>query len=201
MAWQNPVYDRAFADVEEARRKIREWTEEPSPQIADLKGCLNVSDLNRIEGNMAYLAETLNGLMYSVTISVRLWNRSEMPLQKDIRRILFNLTALTAAYYQPEEPAVPPAMSTYEEINAVEYLLELLKRRLDQELDEEINRPAGRVYMGGAPSMGAETVVYAWNENGSDLPKELTFKGTVRIGAAPVGSAAVTLSTEKEGAS
>ena len=61
--WINPVYDRTQEDVEYAKQKIAEWiaadTMENSLVVHDLKGCLNVSDLNRIEGNIKYLAEQI----------------------------------------------------------------------------------------------------------------------------------------------
>lgn len=123
MAWQNPVYDRTFADVEEARRKIREWTEEDSPQTADLKGCLNLSDLNRIEGNMAYLAEIFCKMQYPVDVAEKTWESNDIPFEEDIRRILYNLDCLSTLFRHFSSPhKAPDDMSSYQQINDMEYI-------------------------------------------------------------------------------
>ena len=79
------------ADVDFAIKTIAEWiaanTAGNPLVVYDLKGCLNVPDLNRIEGNIAFLAERFNDLMYPPDTSVKEWETHGLPSSDDIRRI------------------------------------------------------------------------------------------------------------------
>ena len=98
----------------------------------DLKGCLNTLDLNRIEGNIAYLAEKLSELSYPSNISTLEWNKGDLPGEKDIQRIIKNIRSLTTAFYQPSNaPVLPTKMTSYDEVNAIERNIDLIKYLLD----------------------------------------------------------------------
>lgn len=100
--------------------------------VYDLKGCLNLSDLNRIEGNIAYLAELMESFSYSPNIHGKQWSIADMPTQNDMERIIENIRALISAYYSPDAPpSLPITMLSYADINAIEENLYLIKQLLD----------------------------------------------------------------------
>ena len=134
--WITPVFDRTQDDVEFASQKIAEWIAGEiigtSYMVTDLKGCLNVSDINRIEGNIAYLAENLTTYCYPANVVTKTWALSSMPTATDVARITDNVKALVSAYYQSvEAPAVPNSMMSYSDINDIEQNLHLIKQLLD----------------------------------------------------------------------
>lgn len=100
--------------------------------VYELKGCLNLLDLNRIEGNIAFLAEKMESYSYSPNIHGKQWNRADMPNQNDMERIIENIRALVNAFYSPDNPpALPTMMVSYADINAIEENLSLIKQMLD----------------------------------------------------------------------
>ena len=100
--------------------------------VYDLKGCLNLLDLNRIEGNIAYLAEKMESFSYAPNIRGKQWTNEDMPNQNDMSRIVENIRSLIAAYYSPDNPpSLPTTMLTYNDINAIEENLYLIKQLLD----------------------------------------------------------------------
>ena len=135
--WINPVFDRTREDVEFAIRKIAEWKQGHTHftggnDVYDLKGCLNVTDLNRIEENIAYLADKLEAYSYPAYVSTRPWDRGGVPTQRDVSRIVENIKSLLSSFYSPNNaPALPNKMSSYEDINAIEENLYLIKVLLD----------------------------------------------------------------------
>lgn len=134
--WRIPVFDRTREDVEYAIKTIAEWVSADMSgnplAVHDLKGCLNVSDINRIEGNIAYLATELTRLQYPPSTSTREWTNGGLPNEQDIQRILANISGLTVAFYAPKDaPPVPDNLLGYEEVNAVEKNISLIKELLD----------------------------------------------------------------------
>ena len=100
--------------------------------VYELKGCLNLLDLNRIEDNINYLAETMEKYSYSPNIRSKQWGRSDMPNQNDMSRIIGNIRALIDAFYSPKDlPSLPSTMLSYGDINAIEQNLQLIKQLLD----------------------------------------------------------------------
>ena len=100
--------------------------------VYELKGCLNLSDINRIEGNIEYLAERMESYSYAPNIHSKRWGRVDLPNQNDMSRIVDNIRALIGAYYPPHNPPdLPTTMLSYEDINAIEENLYLLKQMLD----------------------------------------------------------------------
>lgn len=100
--------------------------------VYDLKGCFNLTDLNRIEGNIAYLAENMEKFWYFPNIHGKRWTQSDMPTKNDMLRIAENIRSLINAYYSPSSPPpLPGTMLTFSSINAIEENLLLLKELLD----------------------------------------------------------------------
>ena len=100
--------------------------------VYELKGCLNLLDLNRIEDNITYLAESMESFGYAPNIHGKQWDRVGMPNQNDMSRIIENIRALISAYYSPDKPpSLPVTMLSYNDINAIEENLYLIKQLLD----------------------------------------------------------------------
>lgn len=100
--------------------------------VYGLKGCLNLLDLNRIEENIAYLADKMESYSYSPNIHEKRWKDADLPNQNDMSRIIDNIRALTDAFYSPDNPpSLPTTMLSYHDVNAIEENLYLIKQLLD----------------------------------------------------------------------
>ena len=133
--WITPVFDRTQSDVDFAKQKIAEWiladiTGNPIV-VYDLKGCVNTRDLNRIEGNIKYLADKFTQYQYSTDTSSKSWKDSGLPTDRDVSRILYNVKSLLEVYHLDTERSVPMDMSQYYEINTIENNLSTIKKLLD----------------------------------------------------------------------
>lgn len=134
--WIQPVYDRTQADVDYARLKISQWSSDyyasDAPFVSDLKGCMNVRDLNRIEGNMEYLAERIKIAGYDIPITVKKWRVADIPTASDLTRIIDNLVSLIEGWYQQSTaPDAPQTILTYVDANAIEENQFLMRQLLD----------------------------------------------------------------------
>ena len=100
--------------------------------VYDLKGCVNLIDLNRIEGNIAYLSEKLSELDYSSSVLTKQWDKGDLPTENDIQRIISNIRSLVDSFYQPSNaPALPSSMLSYGDVNSIERNIDLIKYLLD----------------------------------------------------------------------
>lgn len=91
MAWETPIYDRTLADA--AYAKLHQGNTE------NLKGALNISDLNRIERNTVYLHDVLAGYGYSVDIETHGdWTIRDLFYLTDMDRIRQNMLNLISSY-------------------------------------------------------------------------------------------------------
>lgn len=100
--------------------------------VYDLKGCLNVFDINRIEENIAYLSDRLNEFSYANGVVTKRWSKDNLPTDVEIQRIIENVRELVASFYQPNDaPSIPTTMSSYDNINALERNIDLIKYLLD----------------------------------------------------------------------
>lgn len=130
--WITPIFDRTQADVSFAIAKIEEWRERGSTDIYELKGCLNVSDINRIENDIQYLSDNLSRLYYFPHTISKEWGTSGLPDESDINRIIGNVRNIISAYAQlGSAPEVPDTMLTFEQINNIEENLYLVKEILE----------------------------------------------------------------------
>lgn len=132
VGWIDPIFDRTQADVDFAIRKIEEWKAMDGSLAYDLKGCINASDLNRIERDITYLSERLADFLYTPDTVSKEWSVSGMPTAQDIERILYNAKSLVSSFHRhPDAPDVPLGLSRYEELNALEKNLYLIRELLE----------------------------------------------------------------------
>lgn len=100
--------------------------------VYDLKGCLNLNDIIRIEDNISYIADRLTQYRYPIVVSSKNWVKTDLPNANDMKRIANNIRSIFNGYYTPSEVTdVPDIMLSYQDINALEYNLHLLKETLD----------------------------------------------------------------------
>ena len=100
--------------------------------VYDLKGCLNLSDLTRIEDNITYLAKRLKQYQYPIVFDSREWKKDDLPTALDMLRIAENIRALYRGFLPPVPiPEIPSVMLSYTDINTLEQNLNSLKEILD----------------------------------------------------------------------
>ncbi|MDR1953633.1 MAG: hypothetical protein LBQ21_04025 [Clostridiales Family XIII bacterium] len=113
--------------------QIAEWLANLSAAtVTDLKGCLNPADLNRIEGNMQYLADYLStvlGLYIPSMTHKTDWGYTDYSAltiawqTANIGRITGNLSVLVSVMPQGYiTRPVPDDMRHYNQINDIEYI-------------------------------------------------------------------------------
>ena len=134
--WVSPVFDRTNEDVVFAQGQIQKWIDAKlsgNPVVTyELKGCFNLTDINRIEGDIQYISDRLNGLHYPTGTSCKVWEQSGLPTVKDVKRILSNVRLIIAAYHQQNGISdVPESINTFSDINAIEENLYAIKQLLD----------------------------------------------------------------------
>lgn len=127
--WSSPVFDRTLADVEYARQQLSKNINE-----VDYKGCFNIYDVRRIEDNTRYLADELIKLYYFNTISTKSdWYRNTILGIAHVTRIIGNVNTLLTSYQKPINiPSLPTTLLTYEQVNALEKNLYMIKEMLDE---------------------------------------------------------------------
>lgn len=145
--WIEPIFDRTQNDVESAIKQIALWKANGVDKPSELKGCLNMGDLNRIEKDIQFLSDTLSSLYYFSDVSTKTWQRSTLPTAKEITRILNNIQILINSFYQREDaPDLPTTVLSYEHLNSIEENLYLLKDLLDDMVSSF--RECGTLYCG-----------------------------------------------------
>lgn len=124
------IFDRNILDVtraKELRKKAVEigyssFTEEEKAEWDNgLKGALNYTDLNRIEGNCGELSELLG---MEITTKTG-WTLQDIPTVQEFNRIRGNIELLKTSAYTPYNvPDTPEApLNTYQKINDIEKIL------------------------------------------------------------------------------
>lgn len=130
--WITPIFDRTQEDVDYAIFKLDEWKANGTTDIYELKGCLNVSDINRIEKNIQYLSDKLSEQCYFPHAITKTWDMMGLPNMNDINRIIGNIRNIIMAFFQKStSPDLPNNMLNYEQVNAIEENLYLIKEILD----------------------------------------------------------------------
>lgn len=100
--------------------------------VYDLKGCLNLSDITRIEDNITYLSNLLVSYHYPISTNSKEWTTMGLPNANDMKRIASNVRSLFGGFYTPDEVSpIPEVMLSYQDINDLEYNLYLLKQMID----------------------------------------------------------------------
>ena len=83
--WQE-LRDKGFAAMTAAERT--QW-------LGNMRGAYNYTDLNRVEGAVAYLAQKLTALGYPFSPTVKLnWSREDVPTKADMLRYFGNVASL-----------------------------------------------------------------------------------------------------------
>lgn len=100
--------------------------------VYDLKGCLNVFDINRIEENIGFLSDKLTEYLYPNNIITKHWTKDNLPTEIELQRIIGNVQSLIESFYQVSDaPELPKAMLEYTDINKLERNIDLIKYLLD----------------------------------------------------------------------
>ena len=100
--------------------------------VYDLKGCLNVMDINRIEENIAYLSEKLVLHQRPSSVTTKRWKKNDLPTEEDIKRIISNIISLNESFYRPKDaPNLPSTMLSFNDINSIERNIYLIKYLID----------------------------------------------------------------------
>lgn len=127
--WISPVHDRTQTDVDYAKARIKAGF-----NTSELKGCFNVTDINRIENNVRYIADRLNVLKYTNTVETKSWDMYGLPNVTEITRLINNVSKLISAYYRPaDSPDLPNTLLTYTQVNDLEKMLYMIKHLIDTE--------------------------------------------------------------------
>lgn len=136
MRWIVPVVDRTLLDVQDALVQIEVWRTQvangQSPTVTELKGCLNATDLNRIEANTRYISEFVRGYEFQTNVTTKVdWTDESLPNATDVNRIIDNIKEIRNKYYEPAGmPSLPQTMVSFSDINAIEQSLLLFREML-----------------------------------------------------------------------
>ena len=136
MRWIVPVVDRTLLDVQDALAQIEVWRTQvangQTPTVTELKGCLNATDLNRIEANTRYISEFVRGYGYQTNVTTKVdWTDECLPNVDDVNRIIDNIKEIRDKYYEPAGmPSLPQTMVSFSDINAIEQSLLLFREML-----------------------------------------------------------------------
>jgi len=102
------IFDRTASDV----------------RNATLKGQYNASDLNRVEAWCRYLADELNTLGYSITITTKTnWTASDMRDNTNMERIRQNILKIMRGYHWINPIYTPSITMNYQRANRYELIL------------------------------------------------------------------------------
>lgn len=99
--------------------------------VYDLKGCLNLSDITRIEDNITYLSEKLTKYRYPIVSNSKEWTKDSLPNAQDMSRIADNIRSLFKGFVPTIVPDVPNIMLSYADVNTLERNLNELRELLD----------------------------------------------------------------------
>ena len=128
--WIAPVYDRTAADVAAGAEKCY----------------FSAETLNRIEGNLQYLAELLG----VTEVETHTWAGTDFLRLSDMQRILANLATVREAYHAlPGSPDIPaPPATLWSDVNAIEEITAGI-HELWQRNQNRMKLYAGEAFAGG----------------------------------------------------
>lgn len=106
--WIEPIYDRKQSDI--TRRTS--------------KGYLAIEDLNRIENNIAHIA---NMFGMSGWFQQKTWTHADLPTQKEMQRIISGVSLLCFVWEVPNLPTRPKEpINTWQKVNDIEKILDII---------------------------------------------------------------------------
>ncbi len=166
MAWIEPITDRNSSDVYYVKNLMRSiltfgWdnvgSEIRSQWLYNLKGALNASDLNRIEGNIEYITNRLLEIIPKFYPDFRdeNWMVGENLTLEEINRIRDNILLLISVWYiKPDAPVINYSNNLYyNDINVLEENIAQLKFFID-EWERNIKPICGTFYCGQSDILG-----------------------------------------------
>ena len=122
------LYSHLWGDMSDTR-----WGDLAPTVPPDLKGCVNASDLNRIEGNLDYLNRRVifKGGSPDARVVVKTWERGEVVLASDVRRLLNNARWVADLYGLYGVVPIPlVTIEGYEDMNNLEIMTQLAKEQI-----------------------------------------------------------------------
>ena len=122
------LYSHLWGDMSDTR-----WGDLAPTVPPDLKGCVNASDLNRIEGNLDYLNRRVifKGGFPDSRVVVKTWERGEVVLRSDVRRLLNNARWVADLYGLYGVVPIPlVTIEGYEDMNNLEIMTQLAKEQI-----------------------------------------------------------------------
>lgn len=130
------ITDRNQSDVDRAKQLIEKAKNIESLSLSELeeylgglKGCYNISDLNRVEGAVQYLSDLLNSYGYTNTVNTKTWQDGEFLTPTQIVRYLNNLDILKNAYFvNPKIPVTPTSYKSIQQANDIEKILSNIEK-------------------------------------------------------------------------
>lgn len=149
------ITDRTAADVarwKELRDKGYDamTTAERSQWLGQMKGAYNYTDMNRVEGAVAYLAQKLTALGYPLFPTVKLnWTREDIPTRADMIRYFGNVSTLRNALPVPSAIQTAPSADDrmdYSKANALEQVILDIDHLVDM-IPSSLHY-AGDIYLG-----------------------------------------------------
>lgn len=122
------LYSHLWGDMSDTR-----WGDLAPTVPPDLKGCVNASDLNRIEGNLDYLNRRIifKGGSPDARVKVKTWERGGVVLASDVRRLLNNARWVADLYGLYGVVPIPlVTIEDYEDMNNLEIMTQLAKEQI-----------------------------------------------------------------------
>lgn len=138
--WQE-LRDKGFAAMTAAERA--QW-------LGNMKGAYNYTDMNRVEGAVAYLAQKLTALGYPFSPTVKLnWSREDVPTKADMLRYFGNVASLRSQLPVPSGISAAPTSGDrmdYSTANELEKVLLEISHMVDMIPESWIY--SGEIYSG-----------------------------------------------------
>ena len=126
------ITDRKSSDISRAKslvekaKKIENLTpEELEEYMSGLKGCYNISDLNRVEEAVKYISDLFNSLSYKNIVITKTWKQGDFfTIDEELPRYLENIRILRDIInVSPNTPQVPDSYKPYNKANDIEKIL------------------------------------------------------------------------------
>lgn len=129
----NLIIDRTQNDINQAKNLISKVKmlgidslseSQKEEYFSGLKGCYNISDLNRVEDAMKYISDLLNKFSYINEITYKKFNLSDIIKQDEIDEYLENLNILKVAFNNVvNAPSTPTNYKHFNNANDIEKIL------------------------------------------------------------------------------
>jgi hypothetical protein len=132
MSLENLITDRTEPDVERvkalAAKAFQDMTaEERAEWLSPMKGSYNYTDMNRVEGAVAFVAERLSEFGYLPSVpKTHVWSAEDIPTESDLFRYFGNIATLrNAITVWASTPDAPAGIAGFgpSEANALEQIL------------------------------------------------------------------------------